>query len=365
MTFQRSESETIQLLRKLTLAPGAPGAEEGVREIVHGHLKELASAAISFDRLGSIVVEKRGLADQPRVLLDAHLDEVAFMVQSVADDGTLSFVPLGGWWEHVLLAQRVDIITERGLVPGVVGSKPPHFLTSEERNKVLSLERMHIDVGAESLQQAQEFGVQVGDPIVPHAEFIPMANPRLLSSKAFDDRAGVALLVESLLELNGLSHPNTVIGVGAVQEEVGCRGAGTAAKLARPDVGIILEGAPADDTPGFTASARQAVLGKGPQIRFADPTAISNRALVRWTQEVARRHQIPVQLAVRKTGGTDAKSIHLHEQGVPTVVIAVPARYIHTHVSLIHLDDFLAARRLVVELVRSLEASAVAALTPR
>ena len=243
------------------------------------------------------------------------------------------------------------------IVPGVIGSKPPHFLSAAERDKVLEVDAMYIDVGASSKKEAEALGIRVGDPVAPHAEFVQLAG-EVLSSKAFDNRAGVALLCETMSALQQKKHPNTVVGVGAVQEEVGCRGAGTATEMSRPDIALVLEGTPADDLPGFTE--RQATLGKGPQIRFSDPTALSNRRLVRFVEETALKLKIPVQMAVRKSGGTDARSIQVHGRGVPTVVIGVPARYIHTHVSLIHFQDYLAARRLVLETVLRLDVKAVA-----
>jgi endoglucanase len=316
---------------------------------------------ISFDRLGSILCEKPGSSPSPRIELDAHLDEVAFLVQRIEDDGKLGMVPLGSWWGHVLLAQRVDVLAAGRPIPGVIGSKPPHFLKPSEREQVMDVESMIIDVGASSREEAADLGIRVGDAVVPHSEFVEMAVPGILSSKAMDDRVGVGLLCETLLALEGRPHPNTVVGVGAVQEEVGCRGAQTASSVARPDVAIVLEGTPADDLPGFTD--RQAILGRGPQIRFYDPTAISNRRLVRFVERVAEERSIPVQLAVRKSGGTDAKTIHVQGAGVPTVVVGVPARYIHTHVSLIHWQDYVAALALVTAVVEALDGQAVAALT--
>jgi putative aminopeptidase FrvX len=347
------------LLRRLSLAPGAPGAEGAVRAIVRESLEGVG--VISYDRLGSILCERRGKSAAPRVVLDAHLDEVGFMVQCITDEGKLGLVPLGGWWGHVLLAQRVDVIAGGRPVPGVIGSKPPHFLQPAERDKVLPIEAMYVDVGATTRREAEDLGIRAGDPVVPHAEFIEFAVADILSSKAFDDRVGVGLLCEVLLALEGREHPNTVVGVGAVQEEIGCRGAETASELARPDVAIVLEGTPADDLPGF--SERQAVLGRGPQVRFYDPTAVSNRRLVRLVEEVAAARKMPIQFAVRRTGGTDAKTIQSHRQGVPTVVIGVPARYIHTHASLIHYQDYEVARDLVLELVLTLDEKTVAALT--
>ena len=353
------EVTSKDFLRRLTLASGAPGAEDEVRGIVRETLS--AAGAISFDRLGSILCEKRGTRVQPRIQLDAHLDEVAFLVQGISDEGKLAFVPLGSWWGHVLLAQRVEVLTEDRRVPGVIGAKPPHFLAPAEKHKVLEVESMYIDVGASTRQEAESLGIRVGDPVVPHAEFMEFAVPGILSSKAFDDRVGVGLLCDVILSLQGSDHPNTVVGVGAVQEETGSRGAQTASTLAEPDAAIVLEGTPADDIPGL--SERQAVLGKGPQVRFSDPTAISNRRFLRFVEEVARDRKIPLQRAVRKSGGTDARTIHVHGRGVPTVVLGVPARYIHTHVGLIQWRDYLAARELAVELLRRLDEKAVARFT--
>jgi endoglucanase len=347
------------LLRRLSLAPGAPGAEDAVRRLVREAVE--GAGEITYDRLGSILCERPGRSETPRVVLDAHLDEVAFLVQSVSAEGKLGLVPLGNWWGHVLLGQRVDVIAERGVIPGVIGSKPPHFLSSEERDKVLTVDKMYVDVGAATRDEAAALGVRVGDSVVPHGEFIEFAADGVLSSKAFDCRAGVGVLCEVLRALAAVEHPNTVIGVGAVQEEVGCRGAGTASEIARPDVAIVLEGTPADDLPG--QSERQAVLGAGPQIRYSDPTAISNRRLVRLVEEVAAARKIPVQIAVRRSGGTDASSIQGHRGGVPTVVIGVPARYIHTHTSLIQWRDYVHARDLVLAVVAALDARTVAGLT--
>ena len=347
------------LLRTLTLAAGAPGAEDEVRALIRENLEGVGE--LSYDALGSILCEKPGSAEAPRILVDGHMDEVGFMVQSITKEGRVNFVPLGGWWAHVLLSQRVDIVTSGGKVPGVVGSTPPHFLSGKKREQLLKLEDMYIDIGAASEEAAVEMGVRIGDTIVPHGEFTELKDPDILSSKAFDNRAGIGLMIEALLEFSASEHPNTIIGVGAAQEEIGCRGAATASEKASPDVGIVLEGTPADDIPGF--SEPQAILGKGPQIRFYDPTAISNRRLAELVAQVAEDEGIEIQLAVRRSGGTDAKSIHMHRGGVPTVVIGVPARYIHSHVSLISWQDYLNTNRLVQALIARLDSATVESLT--
>ena len=353
------DQDSRNLLKQLSLAAGPPGAEDEVRRIVRGTLKD--AGAMHYDRLGSLICEQPGTTEAPRVVLDSHLDEVAFMVQSISDAGRMPIVPLGGWWSHVLLAQAVDIITEKGPVPGVVGSTPPHHLSPAQREKVLPIEQMYIDVGASSRTEVQALGIRLGDPVVPRTEFREMAVDGVVAGKAMDNRIGVCLMCETLLALQDREHPNTVIGVGAVQEELGVRGAGTSSELARPDVAIVLECAPADDLPG--EAAPQGVLGKGPQVRLFDPTAVSNRRLVRFVEEVAGECGLPIQLAVRRTGGTDAGAIHKTGSGVPTVVVAVPARYIHSHISLLQWADYRTAARLVLELALRLDADRVASFT--
>ncbi|MGE4618894.1 MAG: M42 family metallopeptidase [Planctomycetota bacterium] len=351
---------SLDLIRELSLAAAPPGAEDEVRAIVHQQLGPLGS--MQHDAHGSVIVE--GSADGPRVILDAHMDEVGFAVQSIDDEGRVHFVPLGGWWGHVLLAQRVDILASSGKkIPGVFGCKPPHFLAKSERDKVLPLDQMYIDVGARDREDLKTWGVEVGDPICPRGHFEELAASGRYCCKAFDDRVGVGVMIESFqaLSAEGVDLPCRTVAVAAVQEEVGCRGAQTASAISCPDVAIVLEGTPADDLPGMTR--RQAVLGAGPQIRFLDPTALSNRRLVQLVKSVASDEEIPIQIAVRRSGGTDASTTHLHGKGVPTVVIGVPARSIHTHSSIIDLEDYQQAVDLVIAVVKKLDTSTVESLT--
>ena len=245
--------------------------------------------------------------------------------------------------------------------PGVIGSTPPHLLSAEQRSQVVRPEKMYIDIGASDRATVDALGIRIGDSVLPSSEFREMAVPEVLSGKALDNRIGVSLMCETLLALAGRDHPNTVIGVGAVQEEVGLRGAGTASEIARPDVGLVLECAPADDLPG--QGERQGVLGGGPQVRLFDPTTVHNRRLARFVESVADDCGIGIQLAVRRTGGTDAGAIHRSRHGVPTVVVAVPARYIHSHVSLMNWQDYRAARELVLEVILRLDAASVETFT--
>jgi endoglucanase len=238
----------------------------------------------------------------------------------------------------------------------VIGAKPPHFLTDAEREKLIRIDDMFIDVGATSGEDVRDrFGIRLGDGIVPESPFTPMHNPDFLLCKAFDNRVGMALTIHALKLLRGLEHPNTVVGVGTVQEEFGVRGAQTVGATVEPDVAIVLEGTPADDFPGIPEDERQGAVGRGVQIRVQDPSAILDPAFVSHAVGAAESEGIPHQVAVRRSGATDARAIQLHNRGVPTIVLGVPARYIHTHNSIIRMDDYLSALRLIMVLLRNLD----------
>ena len=192
------------------------------------------------------------------------MDEVGLIVQTITGEGLIKFLALGGWWAHTLLAQRVRIRTRDGdEIVGVIGAKPPHFLTESERDKLMKIEDMFIDVGARNAEDVRSFGIRLGDGIVPDSPFVRMHNPDLLLSKAFDDRSGLAVMIHAMRELENMPHPNTVFAAGTVQEEVGTRGARTAAFHVSPDLAVVVEGAPADDMPGTSREERQCVLGAG------------------------------------------------------------------------------------------------------
>lgn len=351
--------KSVELLKELTQADAIPGHEEEVRKIFQSQLEGVG--VIQRDRLGSIFCAKRGNAEKPRVLLDSHMDEVGFMVQHVTGTGYVTFLPVGGWWAHTLLAQRVNILTKKGKVPGVIGSTPPHLLSDNSRDKVMDIKELYIDIGADDSDQAtEEFGVKPGCPIAPYAPFMQLKNPKLFSAKAFDNRVGVGLVIETLQQLT--DHPNTVFGTGSVQEEVGLRGARTVAAAVEPDVAIVLEGPPADDLPNVGSDTLQGKLGGGVQIRLYDPTMIANPRLAEFVIETAAAHQIHHQIAVRTSGGTDAGAIHQVGRGVPAIVLGVPARYVHSHVSIINIDDYRAALNLLLCLLPQLDTSVVDSL---
>jgi len=354
-------TKAISLLHELTEAHSVPGHEDEVRAVFVDELEN--SGDLSTDRNGSVFCESGGPG--PRVLVAGHMDEIGLMVQNVTLDGFIQFVTLGGWWEHTLLSQRVEILTRGGeKILGVIASKPPHFLPLAERRQLLSIEQMFIDIGAESRADAMEnFGISLGDPIAPAVSFTRLAREDWFMAKAFDNRVGMAAAIQTAQILANSSHPNRLIVCGTVQEEVGTRGAKTAARHANPDIAIVLEGPPADDAPGFSRADSQGRLGAGVQIRMFDPSAISNPRLARLAIDVALEENIPHQVTVRRGGGTDAAAFQVSNHGIPSIVLGVPARYIHSHNSIIDVNDYLHMVNLTVALVRRLDEETVKSLT--
>ncbi len=352
---------TQQLLSELTEAHGVPGYEAPVRAIVRKYLEPLGE--LSQDKIGSVICKKTGSASQPKVMLAGHMDEIGFMVKHITDEGFIKFIPLGGWFDQVLLGQRVVIKASRKDVVGVIGAKPPHLLPADERDKVVPKKEMYIDIGATSKQEVEEAGVRPGDAIIPRADFVPLANGKTYLSKAFDDRVGTALVISALQGLQDQEHPNTVFGVATVMEEVGVRGATTSVRAVDPDVAIVLESDIAGDVPGIKPEESSVKLGAGPTLLIYDARMIPNLKLRDLVLETAKKIDVPVQVSYVEGGATDGSAIHLHGIGVPTVVIGVAARHIHSHSSIIHREDYDRALKLIIELLKGLDADSVAGLT--
>lgn len=354
------EEKSLELLSELSNACGISGHEDAVREIFLQRLH--GQGEFSNDANGSIFCSG---GDGPVVMIAGHMDEVGFMVQNITSDGFLQFVGIGGWWPHTLLSQRVVVSSRSGkMIPGVIGSKPPHFLPDAQRNSVMSIDGMFIDIGAESKSQVMdEFGIRIGDPITPDVKFSHTSNPHRFMGKAFDNRIGMAAAIEAFDILSRDGHPNRLVAAGTVQEEVGVRGARTAAFKMKPDCVIVLEAPPADDTPGFAISDAQGKMGSGVQIRFFDPTSIMNPRLAKFAVEVAEKSEIPHQVTVRRSGGTDAKEFHLAGEGIPCIVLGVPTRYIHAHNGLMDIRDYRAMVDLAVSMVKKLDKKTVDSFT--
>jgi putative aminopeptidase FrvX len=352
--------DRLQMLRELTSAPGVPGYEHKVRPVIARYLN--SDVTVSSDRLGSIIAEKRGSSAKPRIMLAGHMDEIGFLIKFIEDDGFLRFQTLGGWWENVMLAQRVTVVTRDVEISGVIGARPPHVLSDEEEKQMAEKRDMFIDIGAASREEASAWGVRPGDFAVPESEFRVMKNPKLLMAKAWDDRIGCAVFIEVLRELSGIEHPNTVYGVGTVLEEIGLRGAQTAAQIIEPDIGIALETTVAGDAPGHNATDSMSHLGKGPAVLIYDHSLVPSVGLREFIIGVASETGIPLQLDIMPGGGTDAARMQVQGAGAPSIVMGVPARYIHSHSGIIHRDDYDMTVRLLVEMMKRLDEDTVSAI---
>jgi len=351
--------KTVELLKTLTEAHGVSGFEKEVRAVVRDYMEPLGE--LSQDKLGSVICRHRG--DGPRVMLAAHMDEIGFMVHHIDKRGFIKFLPLGGWWDQVMLGHRVTIKGGKGDVVGLIGAKPPHIVTPKEREKLVTKDQMYIDIGASSADEVAEAGVSLGDSIVPQGDFVELAGGKTYLAKAFDDRVGCAVIIDVLRELGSRDHSNDVYGVATVMEEVGIRGATTSVRAVKPDVAIVLESGIAGDVPGIKPEQSSVKLGAGPDVSLLDARMMPNDSLRRLVQSTAADLDIPIQLSTMPRGGTDGGSIHIYGTGVPTVVISVPARHIHSHGSIIHRDDYDSCVRLVTELVTRLDEETVASLT--
>ncbi|NBJ68965.1 MULTISPECIES: M42 family metallopeptidase [Clostridia] len=350
--------ETLTMFKDLTDAKGIPGNEKEARDVMNKYISPYADEVI-YDNLGSLIAKKTGDENGPKIMVAGHLDEIGFMVTRIDDKGFVYFQTAGGWWSQVMLAQRVTIMGSNGDVTGVIGSKPPHILSAEARKKPVEIKDMFIDIGASSKEEAESFGVKPGDSVVPYFEFTPLKNEKLLLAKAWDNRIGCAIAIEVLKQLKEENHPNIVYGVGTVQEEVGLRGAKTAANTIKPDIGFGVDVGIAGDTPGVSDHEADSKIGKGPQIVLYDASMVAHKGVRDLVVKTAEENNIPYQYTSMAGGGTDSGSIHLTANGVPSLSITIATRYIHTHAGILHRDDFDHAVKLIVETIKKLDRNTV------
>ncbi|MGB5105336.1 MAG: M42 family metallopeptidase [Candidatus Zixiibacteriota bacterium] len=352
---------TELLLEELTNAYGPSGHESAIAEIFKKHIGKLGK--VSYDKMGSIIAERKGTAADPKIMVVGHLDEIGFMITEITPNGFLKFIPLGGWWGHVALAQRVIILGKKGPILGVIGSTPPHILEPEARKKVMEITDMYIDCGVKGKYDVtKKLGIAVGDVIIPDSKFTIMADKDMYMAKAIDNRFGCAAAIEVMWRLEKVKHPNTLYSVGSVQEEVGCRGAGTAAWMIDPDLAIVLDTGIARDTPGLSGDANEKV-GNGPSILVYDGGMIPNVKLRQFVTATADKLKIKYHLSSIRGGTTDGSRIHMSRIGVPSIVIGPAVRYIHGHNAVMARGDYEASVKLVVELMKKLDAKTVKSFT--
>jgi endoglucanase len=346
---------TETLLRELSEAPGPSGFEEPVRVIMARELGPLAT--LSYDGLGSVIAQHG--ASGPRIMLDAHMDELGGMVRRVTPDGFVTMQMLGGWLDMALPGQRWVILTAKGPVKAVSGIRDVHVTPADERTKPFNRDNLYLDVGARSAAEAAALGIEAGDPVAPDVAFEELAGHRYVG-KAWDDRVGCAVVIEALRRLAAEGHPNQLFVAATTQEEIGLRGAHTAAAVIRPDIGIAIEGGMAGDQPATHPDETNGRLGGGPDVFLYDSSALPNRKLVAFLKDTARRLGLPVQADLVSGYGDDSSEIQKAGTGAPTVNIGVPVRYMHVHNGVIDRADFDATVALVVGMIKTLDAGEVA-----
>ncbi len=291
---------------------------------------------IQVDKMDNVIAIKKGKSGSPKIMLAAHMDEVGLMVKTITKDGFLQFSKMGGIDDRILPAQKVMVYTRKGQLPGIIGSKPPHIQKEEERKKILAYDDLFIDIGAESKEDAAKMGISIGDVVAFDIKYVNLGKDVAIG-KAFDNRAGCLTMVETLKLLEKTDC--TVCAVGTVQEEVGLRGAATAAFGVDPDLAIALDVTIAGDVPGVREFDTTVKMGKGPALTISDSGLITHPKILRWLMETAETQKIPFQLESGLLGSTDAARISITRQGIPSGNVSIATRYIHSPVGMLSLKD--------------------------
>lgn len=343
-----------KLIARITEAFGPSGFEEDVLKVI---IESLEGFEFEVDLMNNLYVKsKNNTGDRPIIQLDAHTDEVGFMVHSIRENGTLNIVPLGGWVSSNIPAHTLNIKNSEGeFVRGIVVSKPPHFMTSAEKAAGIDMENLLVDIGAKDREDViKNFKINIGDACAPIVESEINEKTGIIFGKAFDNRLGCVCIIETLKRLQNENIDFDVIGAFAAQEEVGMRGATVTAQVVKPDAAIIFEGSPSDDL-YYDSNTAQCVLGKGPQIRHMDASYLSSRRFINFSREIADKNGIPYQSAVRRAGSTNAGKIHTTFKAVPCLVLGVPSRFVHTHYNHAQISDLENTVNLAVETIKNLK----------
>ena len=336
-------TEINALLEKLSNANGISGAEGAVAKIIRDEVAPYVDE-ITTDRMGNLVAIKKG--DDFKIMLAAHMDEIGLMVQYIDEKGFIRFVGVGGWYNPVLVSQRVILHGEKGDVPGVLGMKPPHVMEEADRKKPIELANLFIDVGAHSAEEVEAMGITVGTTVTIDRDYQPLAGT-VVTGKALDNRVGCAMLIGALKEME---TKHTIYAVFTVQEEVGLKGAKTAAFSLNPDVAVATDVTIPGDSPGIERRKAPVFMGEGPVVVMVSASGrghLADPRMVDWLKKTSKKHDIKIQLEVGDGGNTDASAINFERGGIPSVPVSVPARYIHSPVEVIDLKDLQGAIELL------------------
>jgi putative aminopeptidase FrvX len=352
----RAQDRTVALLQQLTDTAGPPGFEEPIRKVMVDLMKPLA-ASLTFDGLGSIIATQG--SDGPRVMVDAHMDELGGMIRRVTPRGLLTMQMLGGWLDQALVDQRWIILGSKGPVRAVTGIRDVHVVPADERTRVYSRDSLFLDVGATTDAEVAAMGISPGDPVVPDAPFTVLNGTDNYLAKGWDDRVGCGVIIEAMRRLATLPHPNQIVWTITTQEEVGLRGAEAAAAVVKPAIAIAIEGGITGDVFPGRAEETQAKLGAGPGIFLFDSSALPNRKLTQLVKQTAAAKKLPLQTDLVQGYGDDSAELQRSNGGVPTVNLVVPIRYTHAHNGIMNRRDFDQMVDLLVALLQKLDKATV------
>lgn len=345
----------LKLIKEMALAKGISGYEKEASRVMKSYLEECTDA-IEYDTLGSIIGIKKG-TDDVSFLMTGHIDEIGFVVREIDESGYIKVNPVGGWMGQNLPSSLMTITTREGKeLVGVFGSLPPHGKSVEERNKVVDPKDAFIDIGVKDKQEAIDLGIRIGDPITPKSEFNVLANEKYIMCKAFDDRIGACVVIDVLRNLKGEKTKATIYGAGTVQEEVGLRGAKTVGQMVNPDIAIALDVTFSKDLPGEKGNVK---LGCGAVLSVMDGSVIAHTGLLHEMETICQEEGIAFELDMITAGGTDSGELSKVGKGVINMTLSLPSRYMHSHHTVVHQDDYDATVKLLTAFVRKLDRNLV------
>ncbi len=335
----------LEMLEKLSLAKGVSGYEKQVTRLMKSYLEESVDE-FSYDGLGSLIAMKQG-QNPFKILLTAHVDEIGFLVKDIDENGFIKVQPVGGWNVQNLPSSLMTITTREGKeVKGVFALLSSHH----DKGHTLSMQDIYLDVGALTKNEALDMGINKGDPITPSSQMHVLSNGKCLCSKAWDDRIGVAVMIEVMKRLKNETIYPTLYVAGTVQEEVGLRGAKTVAQMIQPDLALAIDVTFSYDLPsGDKGDVR---LGNGVALCVMDGSVIAHTGLLKQMESICQKHQIPYQLDMDLAGGTDSGELSKAGAGIMNLTISIPTRYMHSHYTMVHMDDFEATVEMLVSFLR-------------
>lgn len=339
-----------QLLKDLTETPGVSGSEHEIRELIKSKAEKHADE-LEEDDLGNLYA-KKGSGDKT-LMIATHMDQIGLAVKRITEEGFIKFSKVGGVTRQSLLNQRITIHTGEDQVTGVIGMKPPHLMDKEEREKLPEIEQLFVDIGAEDDEEVEDLGINVGDFITFERETKEVQNERI-TGKALDNRVGAAIGIESLKKFE---EDYELVVVFSVQEEVGLKGAKTAAFKVNPDVALAVDTSIAGDLPGIEPDESELKLGEGFEITMMQSSGrglITPEKVRNWLTETAEENELDFQRGVWEGGATDAAKIYLVREGIPTGSIGVPTRHIHSSTEMVDISDMEATAEYMEEIFQTL-----------